>query len=74
MRPYRDQPVDPPYCSPTRRQQAFLHRYRLDPDRTLDFHAAGHVIGEFARERRQLPPTVKQERFLKQFPTYSGTA
>jgi hypothetical protein len=65
-RRYPDQPADLPDCSPTRKQRAFLNRHQLQPDRPLDFDDAAHTIGRFITERRQLSPTDKQERFLRQ--------
>jgi hypothetical protein len=66
MRRYLDQPVDPPFCEPTNRQQAFLDRHKLNPDHAIDFYDAMHTIGRFVDARRQLSPTVRQEKFLKE--------
>jgi hypothetical protein len=60
-----EQQVDPPPCTPTRRQEAFLARNKLHPGREIDFYEAAHAIGQFVNARRELPPTSRQERFLK---------
>jgi hypothetical protein len=65
MRRSPEQPPDPPPCAPTERQEAFLARHRIYPDRPLDFYEASDVIGRFVRVRRQMSPTVRQEKFLK---------
>lgn len=66
MRRSLEQPVDPLPERPTRRQQAFLDRHKLNPDRPLDFYEASHAIGQFVRDRRRMSPTASQESFLKQ--------
>jgi hypothetical protein len=66
MRHSSEQHVDPPHCSPTRKQQAFLARNRIDPGRALDFYEATHAIGRFVHSRREMSPTARQEEYLKQ--------
>jgi hypothetical protein len=66
MRRSPEQHVDPPPCPPTRKQEAFLARNRIDPGRALDFYEAAHAIGQFVRSRREMSPTPRQEQFLKQ--------
>lgn len=66
MRHSPEQPPELPHCSPTRRQQAFLARNKLHPDRAIDFYEASHRIGKFIDHRRQLPATAKQEALLRQ--------
>ena len=61
-----EQQFDPDFCSPTRRQQAFLLRNKLQPNHKIDFYEASHVIGEFVQARRQLSPTGRQEKLLKE--------
>ena len=61
-----EQQFDPEFCSPTRRQQAFLLRNKLQPNHKIDFYEASHVIGQFVQARRQLSPTDRQETFLKE--------
>jgi hypothetical protein len=65
MRRSLEQLVDPPFCEPTRRQQAFLDRHRLHPTEPPDLYEASHLIGRFIDSRRGLPPTVRQVAFLK---------
>jgi hypothetical protein len=59
MRRSPEQHVDPPPCPPTRKQQAFLARNRIDPGRALDFYEAAHAIGRFVRSRHPLSLTVR---------------
>jgi hypothetical protein len=66
MRRSLEQQVDPAPCEPTSKQLAFLARNKLHPDRALDFYEASHAIGQFVHARRQLAPTARQERFLKE--------
>jgi hypothetical protein len=65
MRHSTDQQPDPPFCTPTRKQQAFLDRHCLQPNRPLDCYEAAALIGQFVRSRRALAPTARQEQFLK---------
>jgi hypothetical protein len=65
MRRSPEQPPDPPPCAPTERQEAFLARNMIHPDRPIDFYEASDVIGRFVRARRQMSPTARQEKFLK---------
>jgi hypothetical protein len=65
MRRSPEQPPDPLPCAPTERQEAFLARNKINPDRPPDFYEASHVSGRFVRARRQMSPTVHQEQFLK---------
>ncbi len=65
MRPSIELPPDDPADAPTPRQQAFLNRHRLQPDRPVDFYEAAQTIGRFIRDRRQLAPTPRQEKLLK---------
>lgn len=65
MRPSPEQHVDPPFCEPTRKQQAFLARHNLAAH-PMDFHEAAGTISRFVRSCRDLSPTRRQERFLKQ--------
>jgi len=60
-----DQQNDPPPCSPTERQAAFLERHDLDPEGHLDFYEAMSRINRFVNARRQLPPTPRQIQLLK---------
>jgi hypothetical protein len=66
MRHSLEQHTDPPPCSPTRKQQEFLARNKLHPGPDLDFYEAMHVIGRFVSSRRRMPPTARQEKFLKE--------
>ncbi len=66
MRRSFDQGFDPVFVSPTDKQQAFLNRHNLNTDRPLDFYDAACTIERFVRARRQMSPTVRQERFLKE--------
>jgi hypothetical protein len=66
MRRSPEQHADPLPCSPTRKQQAFLARNRIDPGRDIDFYEAMHTIGQFVHSRREMSPTARQEQFLKQ--------
>ena len=61
-----EQQFDPDFCSPTRPQQAFLLRDKLQPNHKIDFYEASHVIGQFVHARRQLSPTDRQVKFLKE--------
>ncbi len=62
----REYQTDPDHCSPTSRQQAFMARHELHLDHPVDFYEAAHTIGQFVDFRRQLPPTARQEKFLKE--------
>jgi hypothetical protein len=42
-----------------------MARNKLHPGRPVDFDEAMHAIGRFVDARRQMAPTVRQERFLK---------
>ena len=57
---------DPDFCTPTRKQEDFLDRHRLHPDRAVDFYEAAHTIRTFVDFRRQLTPTAKQEKLLRE--------
>ena len=57
---------DPDFCTPTRRQEDFMDRNRLQPDHPVDFYEAAHTIRTFVDSRRQLSPTVKQEKLLRE--------
>jgi len=63
---YREYTDDPEPCTPTEKQQAFLDRHHLQPDRPLDFYEASHTINQYVSNRRQLPPTVNQIKVLKE--------
>jgi len=65
MRRSYDQYFDFEPYSPTDKQQAFLNRHNLNPDYPLDFYSASNRIGQFVRDRRQLSPTARQEKLLK---------
>ena len=65
MRHLREQQVDPLPNAPTERQEAFLRRNNIHPDHPLDFYEASHAINRFVHTRRQLSPTVRQEKLLK---------
>jgi hypothetical protein len=66
MRRSPEQQGDPAPCEPTSKQLAFLARNKLHPGRPVDFYEASHTIGQFVSSRRQMPPTARQERFLKE--------
>src|SRR5262245_61096538 len=50
----------------TPRQAAFLQRLGVDPDPLLRRHEAHEQIVRAINQRRQMPPTAKQEWFLRQ--------
>src|SRR5262245_28795851 len=50
----------------TPRQAAFLQRLGVDPDPLLRRHEAHEQIVRAIGQRRQMPPTAKQEYFLRQ--------
>jgi hypothetical protein len=65
-RRYPEPRTDPPPCSATPKQQAFMDRHDLHPDREVDFYEASHTIRQFVDSRRDLLPTDKQVKFLRQ--------
>ena len=66
MRRYSDNICEPDYCAATHKQEAFLNRNNLHPDRPIDRYEAAHKIGTFVDSRRLLSPTVKQESLLRE--------
>jgi len=61
MNVHDDEDFDPP----TEKQQGFLDRHNLIPDRQPDFYEAPSVIGRFIRSCRRLAPTARQKHFLQ---------
>jgi len=58
--------TDYPVCEPTSKQQAFLNRHKLQPNRPLDFDEASNTIGQYVSACRRQLPSTRQEQFLKE--------
>ena len=55
-----------PPCTATSKQEAFLTRHQLQTDGETGFYDAMFTIRDYVHTRRQLPPTDKQIRLLKE--------